>query len=185
MKNGSIVKLAIHFCLMMAFWLVMSGYFDLFHISLGVASVCTVLLFNSRLWKYPIFPETEERPHRFSFIRLCFYFLYLFKEIVVSALKVAVLVIHPRMPVKTGVIRFRTNLPSMNARVLLGNSITLTPGTVTMSIDGDEFLVHSLTAKGTPSHMDYGLALAVAKVFGVDPARVVSNEVIIDSEEKL
>jgi multicomponent Na+:H+ antiporter subunit E len=44
------------------------------------------------------------------------------------------------MPIKTGIIKFKTNLPNMNAKVLLGNCITITPGTVTLQIDEDEFL---------------------------------------------
>ncbi len=89
------------------------------------------------------------------------------------------------MPIKTGVIKFKTNLPNMYAKVLLGNSITLTPGTVTLQIDGDEFLVHSLTHEATEAHIDHSLAVEVAKVYKTDADRVISHEEVITSGDML
>lgn len=170
---------------MMAFWLILSDMYDLFHISLGVISVSTVLWFNSKLRNYNFFDESERRAGQFKILRLFYYVPFLLWEIISSSFRIAYIIIHPKMPMKTAVIKFRTNLPNMNAKVLLGNSITLTPGTVTLQIDGDEFLIHSLTNEAAEAHIDHSLTVEVAKVYGTDPENVVYHEEIITSQEKL
>lgn len=170
---------------MMGFWLIMSGMFDLFHISLGVLSVIAVLWFNSKLRNHNFFDEREHKASDIKVFRFFYYPLFLIWEIMHASFRVAFLIVHPKMPIKTGIIKFRTNLPNMNARVLLGNSITLTPGTVTIHIKGDTFLVHSLTNKNDVSHIDYSLAVEVAKLYGTNAERVVYDEVTIASGEKI
>ena len=49
-----------------------------------------------------------------------------------------------RYELEPALVTFRTTLQSESARVLLANSITLTPGTITVSLDGDEYMVHCL-----------------------------------------
>lgn len=89
------------------------------------------------------------------------------------------------MPIKTGLIKFKTNLPNMVSKVILGNSISITPGTVTLHIEGDDFLVHSLTNETDEAHIDHSLAVEVARLYKLEAERVVCDEVIIDSEEDL
>jgi len=186
MIRANVRKLALHFILLMAFWLVMSEMFDLFHISLGVLSVITVILINFRLLNHDSSGEPAGRKTGFRLLRLPVYLLYLIAQIVISALKVAYLILHPRMPLKTCISVFKVDLPDMTAKVLLANSITLTPGTITVDITGgNTFVVHSLTSAGDPVWMDHGLAAAVAKLYGADPEKVVSDEVIINSKDKL
>src|SRR5690625_7485985 len=48
------------------------------------------------------------------------------------------------IPYNTSVLKFRVDLPSAHAKMILGNSISLTPGTVTMVIEGDHFVVQAL-----------------------------------------
>jgi len=55
---------------------------------------------------------------------------------------VAYRVLHPRMPIKPGIVKVRTTLKSEFAKMLLANSITMTPGTLTVDIIGDDFYVH-------------------------------------------
>jgi len=57
-------------------------------------------------------------------------------------LDVAVRVIHPDVPIRPGIVKVRTTLKSDMAKTFLANSITLTPGTLTIDIDGDDFYVH-------------------------------------------
>ena len=64
-------------------------------------------------------------------------------------------------------VKFKTTLKSSLARLLLAHSITLTPGTVTVNIQGDEFMVHALTretADGVPGEMED----RIKRVFGED-----------------
>lgn len=186
MKKSGIRKIALHASLLMIFWLIMSGMYDLFHVSLGIFSVICVMLFNHRILKYNYFNEAENSGEGFKYYRLPFYLLFLLKEIIISALKVSYLILHPKMPIKACIVKFRVNLPNMNARVLLANSITLTPGTITVDIQEDNtFIVHSLTSARNNSWIDHGLAHEVAKLYNADVARVVENEEIIHSADRL
>jgi multicomponent Na+:H+ antiporter subunit E len=60
---------------------------------------------------------------------------------------VALIVIHPKLPIQPSLVRFRITLPHAMARLTLSTSITLTPGTVTLDVEDDEFLVHALTTQ--------------------------------------
>lgn len=185
MKKINPRNIILNFFLMMSFWLILSGHYDLFHISLGVISICTVLWFNAKLRNHNFFDESDNKNVNFSLLRLFYFIPFLVWEIISSSFRIAYLIIHPKMPIKTGIIKFRTNLPNMAAKVLLGNSITLTPGTVVLQIEKDEFLVHSLTSDADEAHIDHSLAVEVAKLYGTDVSRVVCDEDIISSEDKL
>jgi multicomponent Na+:H+ antiporter subunit E len=86
-------------------------------------------------------------------LRLLLYVPWLIWQIVLSSLLVAVVVVHPKMPIQPRLIRFRTHLPHDLARMTLATSITMTPGTITLDVQGDEFLVHALTEKSAQSLM--------------------------------
>ncbi len=80
-----------------------------------------------------------------SLKRIAFFILYifvLFKEIIIANVDVAYRVIHPKMPIKPGIVVIKTSLKQDIAKMFLANSITLTPGTFTLDILGDTFLIH-------------------------------------------
>jgi len=66
-------------------------------------------------------------------------------------------------------LRFRPPLSGDLAQTLLGNSITLTPGTITLDIEGDEFVVHALTARAGTDLVEGSMAARVKAVFS-EPA---------------
>ena len=76
--------------------------------------------------------------------RVLFYLALLFIEIVKANLQVIRLVLSPVIEVEPCLVRFRTDLRSEAARVALANSITLTPGTLTVSLEGNDLLIHAL-----------------------------------------
>jgi len=79
-------------------------------------------------------------PRRWFFFLLYVpYFLY---YCVKANLDVAVRVIHPDVPIKPGIVKVRTTLTGQMARTFLANSITLTPGTLTVDIDGQDLYIH-------------------------------------------
>ncbi len=51
-------------------------------------------------------------------------------------------VLHPAMPIKPGIVRVKSSLKSEFAKMLLANSITMTPGTITVDIIDDDFYIH-------------------------------------------
>lgn len=75
------------------------------------------------------------------------YLWVLFREIVKANLDVAYRVIHPKMPIKPGVVVINTKLKSDLAKLILANSITLTPGTFTLDILDNNLLVHWINVK--------------------------------------
>ncbi|MHC4788132.1 MAG: Na+/H+ antiporter subunit E [Planctomycetota bacterium] len=67
------------------------------------------------------------------------YFLY---YCIRANLDVALRVIHPDVPIEPGIVKVRTTLTSDMAKTFLANSITLTPGTLTIDIDGQDLYIH-------------------------------------------
>jgi multicomponent Na+:H+ antiporter subunit E len=80
-------------------------------------------------------------------LRLAAYIGWLLTRIPSAAVDVALSILLPSRGPKPGVVRFTTGLHSPAARTLLANSITLVPGTMTLSVDGGEFVVHALSPR--------------------------------------
>lgn len=78
--------------------------------------------------------------------RLIRYGLTLLWEILKANFQVMKIVLSPRAVVEPKLVHFVSPLKSESARVMLANTITITPGTITVSLDGNEFLVHALDA---------------------------------------
>ena len=131
------------FFILFAFWILLSARFDSFHLTLGgicsllIAYLChDLLFFNVRLGDF------RTRARRFLLAGPWF-----MGQIFSANLHVAYLALSPKMPIDPQVIRFRTKLESDISWVGLANSITLTPGTITVDIREGEFFVHALDQK--------------------------------------
>ena len=92
---------------------------------------------------------------------------------------------HPRCPVDPSVLRFRTRLGNTSSRVILGNSITLTPGTITLDIERDVFLVHSLADMFSAGIIDGTMPGEVAKLYERHPGQVVGEIKVIKTVAEL
>lgn len=136
--------------LLFVLWIILSGKLDAVHLLMGAVSTICITLGTYRLLLLPpaIGPETVHPAMVVPWGRLLTYIPWLCWEIVVASVQVAYLVLHPKMPISPCLIRFRMPLPHTLARLTLATSITLTPGTVTLDVQGDEFFVHALTAEG-------------------------------------
>lgn len=128
------------FCILFAFWIFLSGYFDLFH--LGAGAVCALIV--AAISHDLIFTRPVRNGVRTLF-RFSLYCGWLFKEIFLAGLDVAYRVLHPRLLIDPQIITFETPLSDDIARTVLANSITLTPGTITVDIAGGTYTVHALT----------------------------------------
>ena len=73
------------------------------------------------------------------------FYAYFFRKLVQSNLRLAAIVLSPNLPVNPGIIKVRTRLKSRMGRLMLANSITLTPGTLTVELDGEWLYVHCVT----------------------------------------
>ncbi|MBN2207450.1 MAG: Na+/H+ antiporter subunit E, partial [Candidatus Aminicenantes bacterium] len=166
---------AVMFALLFGLWLLMSGHYDAFHVGAGVLSAALVMTVNNRLTRYFFLRENvcDCAPLRVG--RLFLYVPWLILQVVVASLQVAGVVLSHRMPVNPSLVRFKTRLPSPTARVILANSITLTPGTITLQLEGDEYLVHSLIDASHSSIVDGTLPGEVAKLYDRRPGDVVTE----------
>lgn len=127
----------------MGFWAILSGKFDLFHLSLGAVCSLLVAAFTHDL----LFANVRVGGIRLIVGRFLYYIPWLLYQIVTSNFHVAKLALSPKMPIDPRIIRFKTKLESDISWVTLANSITLTPGTITMDIKDGEFFVHALSRK--------------------------------------
>ena len=148
------------FLVMLAFWLILSGHYDALHIGAGVVCAALVARISSDLFTFGTGARSSFRIGRFAL-----YVPWLLWEILQASLHVTSLVLWPG-GIRSRVIRFRTHLQNEVAKVVLGNSITLTPGTVTVDIEGDLFTVHALSDTAAESVLDGDMERRVAWVFG-------------------
>lgn len=137
------------FAVMLFFWVILSGMFDAFHLSLGVICCLLIAHFSHDL----LFFGDGKYSSIKSLLGMLAYLPWLFYEIVLANLQVAYIVLHPRMYdlLDPHVIRFKTKLKRPISKVTFAQSITLTPGTITVSIHDDEFSVYALTRSASDS----------------------------------
>lgn len=157
---------ALVFGALFAIWVVFSGFLDPFHLSLGLISCGIVTWLSSDL----LFDDrtVPMRRRAAQAFRLVHYLLWLTWQIVLANLAVFKLAFAPRSALQPQIVRHRTRLKSDFEKFLLANSITLTPGTVTIKILGDTFYVHAIddtSAAGLNGEMDR----RIARIFE-DPA---------------
>lgn len=126
------------FILGLVFWLLLTFRISVPNVIVGSAAslICTMIFARY------FFENTGKliNPRRW------FWFLVYLAVFIWSCIKanfdVAYRVLHPRMPIKPGIVKVRTTLKSEFARMLLANSITMTPGTLTVDIIGDDYYIH-------------------------------------------
>jgi len=126
-----------------AFWLLLSGFFETFLMTVGAASALGVVWLSRRMDVV----DREGHPIHLG-PRAMLYWPWLLMAIVKSAWSVCLVILHPRLPISPTLVRLRPTQRTDLGRVLLANSITLTPGTVTIEAGTEEFLVHALTEAG-------------------------------------
>lgn len=126
-----------------AFWLLLSGIYTPFLLAAGLGAALAVAAFARRM----DVADREGYPVHLTLGALL-YWPWLLKEIAKSGWQVARIILDPRLPVSPALVRFKPSQASAVGLVTHANSITLTPGTVTVEADHDAFLVHALTREG-------------------------------------
>lgn len=177
MKRIFIRNTVLQFLFLLLFWLVLSGHYDLFHISIGVLSAAGITLMHLKLRHYHYEADPEFREGHMDrsprFWRLLLYIPWLIWQIVLASLQVARAVLKRDMPLDPAFVTFRTRLPSVGARVILANSITLTPGTITLDIGGETFTVHSLMDDSSGGILDDSMPEHVASLYQKNPKQMI------------
>ncbi len=150
------------------FWLLLSPKRDSFHLGLGAATALVVAVLAARLVAQPpALGSTagDQTLRQMPWHRFGRYLPWLGTRVVVASLEVAYIVLHPRLPISPRIVRITARYPHTLARLTLANSITLTPGTVTLDVEGDTFVVHALTDEGGRATQDGAMADRVASLF--------------------
>ncbi len=125
---------------LMILWSLLSGHASPLLLGLGVLSAIFVVLIIRRMDAI----DPEGHPLNVSW-KVIPYWAWLLVEIFKANIDVARAIVRPRMAIRPTVLRVKASQKSDLGRVVYANSITLTPGTVTLAADGETFEVHALT----------------------------------------
>ncbi|PRX27959.1 multicomponent Na+:H+ antiporter subunit E [Orenia metallireducens] len=133
--------------LLYAVWIIITGNFSYSSLILGLAISAIVVLFINSSFTQLFSKKILTKPWIFLW-----YISYLGLQIFISSYKVAYLVLHPKRPFKSAIVKLPTDVGQQNRLIkltILANAITLTPGTITMdlSTETQELYIHCLNLK--------------------------------------
>jgi len=80
---------------------------------------------------------------------MIWYFFVFLKALIIANFDVARRVISPSLPINPGIVKFKTKLKTNYSKMVLANSITLTPGTLSVDVVGDTFYIHWIDVETT------------------------------------
>jgi multicomponent Na+:H+ antiporter subunit E len=150
-------RAAVVFATCFGFWWLLSDRYTGLSLGLALASAALVAAANRNREVFTAgFPAVP---------RLLAYLPWLLAQVVIANVKVARLVLDPRLPIDPVVVRVEAAATGELALMTLGNSITLTPGTVTLDVEGASLVVHSLTREGAADLASGEFTRRVARVW--------------------
>ncbi len=127
--------------ILLILWLLLSGHYNNLLISLGIFSVFFVLLIAKRMEVV----DQESHPSHLNLFAQIRYWFWLIKEIALANLSVCKCILDPKLPISPTIIKLASSQQGDLGRVIYANSITLTPGTVTLEVNDSGLEVHALT----------------------------------------
>ena len=168
--HGTLAGSALQFLALMATWLVFSGRFEAKYVIMGILSSGLLAYLNRDLLHFSGHPAATGRTNLRLRLATCWrflrYLLWLLYSIVMANLQVLWVVVHPRLPIDPRLLRFRTQHQSSIAQVTLANSITLTPGTITVDLVDGHYTIHAIMRASAESLLTGEMQNRVAAVFG-------------------
>jgi multicomponent Na+:H+ antiporter subunit E len=137
-------KILLTFCIMAVFWILLSGIFDAFHLISGLVCCAIVSVIS-----HDFFVKGKSEKKLLKSFRLLLYIPWELWQVVLANIDVAYRVLHPKMPIDPLIIEFETTLRKDFSLATLANSITLTPGTITILVEPErgKFRVHAIAKK--------------------------------------
>ena len=142
------------------FWLLLSGFFTPFLMIAGAGSALAVVLFTRRMHVL----DPEGQPIQLV-LRAAVYWCWLLVEIYKSGWAVSRIIVDPKLPISPTLVRFKPGQQTSVGLVTHANSITLTPGTITVLAEPHEFLVHAITRDGAEGCIDSTMNKLVLRAF--------------------
>lgn len=126
-----------------AFWLALSGHYTPVFIGAGLIAAFLCAIAARRMH------ALDEEGHPMHLVVGAFrYYPWLIREIVKSAWNVTRIILDPRLPISPTMTTVRASQRGAAAIATYANSITLTPGTLTVGVQGNELVIHALTRAG-------------------------------------
>lgn len=141
------------------FWLALSGHYTPLLLSFGVGSCVLVVYLALRMDVV----DKEGVPLQIA-VRFLLYVPWLMKEVFVANLEVAKVILDPKMPISPRMVVFHGSQKTDLGRVIYANSITLTPGTITTGVEGQEFQIHALSAADLETGEEQAMDLRCTRV---------------------
>ena len=141
-----------------AVWLGLSGHYTGLLLSLGLLCVALCVWIAARMELI----DAEVYPAQFHLLPSLLYLGWLAREVVLSAIDVSKRVLDPRLPISPRAITLPLSQRTDLGRTVYANSITLTPGTVSIDLGEDFVRVHALTEAGAQALIDGDMDRRVA-----------------------
>ena len=130
--------------MLFAAWIVLNGKITFEICWIGLIISVLIYAFMCKFMGFSI--KSDIKLCKRAFLLIAYFFVLLW-EIIKSNITVIYIILNKRRPIKQSIRYFDTNLKTDITKVILANSITLTPGTITISVDGSRFCVHCLSAE--------------------------------------
>lgn len=129
------------YLLFLVAWIIFNGNITLEIFIFGVVIAAVMLAFMCNFMDYSLKKELNVYKKSIWFLA---YAVLLLREIVKANIAIIPRILTIEEEMDPVIVKFRTSLKSDFTRMLLANSITLTPGTITVSMEGDEYTIHCL-----------------------------------------
>lgn len=138
-------------------WIALSGKINFFHLTLGLGVSLGIAWLNTAPLSGGKIPV--------SWGGVVTYIPWMFSRIFVSSIHMSRLILNPKLPIDPQLFKHKTSLGNHAAVVLLGNSITLTPGTITVEVSPNQLTVHTIDPASAGDLQSGLLEKKVATVF--------------------
>lgn len=141
-------------------WVIYNGNFTWEICIFGLVIAAILLWFSCKFMDYSLAKERKLYRKSFLFFGYC---LLLVKEIVKANLGAMHMILTQREEIQPVLVTFHTDLKTQWGKVLLANAITLTPGTITVTLEGTEYRVHCLDESMAEGLKDSGFLEYIGK----------------------
>ncbi|NOR75204.1 MAG: Na+/H+ antiporter subunit E [Draconibacterium sp.] len=143
--NEKLTRFSINWFFLMIVWIAFTTSFAAQELIVGGIATMLISFFTIPLFTCCTFKLLAPK----QLFYMVYYLVIFIRELIKSNVDVARRVITPSLPINPGIVKFKSELPTDFAKMILANSITLTPGTLSIDIIDDTFYVHWIDVKTT------------------------------------
>lgn len=161
MNSGVFRGLFFRTLVLFAIWLMLSESVAGLPMLLGLLVALGIALLNP--------DRSLSRPVRVNWLRLLAYLPWLLGRVFLSGVHMSWLILHPALPIDPKMVRYEPRLRSNAGLVLLANSITLTPGTISVELGSDGLLVHTIDDSSADDLVSQRMEDRILGIFGGHP----------------